>query len=49
MGERPNRFLTKEDIQMINTYMKRCSTTNVLRKLKMKTRYYCTPVGMAQI
>ena len=29
--------------------MKRHSATNVLRKLKMKTRYHCTPVGMAQI
>jgi len=33
----------------IHEKMKRCSTTNVLRKLKMKTRYHCTPVGMAQI
>ena len=31
-----NRYLTKENIQMANKYMKRCSPSYVIRKCKLK-------------
>ena len=36
MGKDLNRQLTKDDIQMVNRHMKRCSVLLIIRKLKLK-------------